>query len=174
MAKYNKKIVDNICSMISTDSYTIAEICEKVKISERTYYDWQSKNADFADSIKKAQDKFDEMLVVEAKKSLIKSVQGYTFDETKTVYVESKIKDVDENGNPIPNSKPKPKIKEQTVIKKHIPPNPTLIIFTLVNRDSDNWKNRQENKLSGEVGIKSSLEALSNEELQNIVDGKTE
>lgn len=173
MAKYNQKIVNKICILISTDSYTIAEICEKVGISERTYYDWQSKNADFADSIKKAQDKFDELLIVEAKKSLIKSIQGYTFDETKTVYVESKTKEVDEDGKPIPNSKPKPKIKEQTVIKKHIQPNPTLVIFTLVNKDPDNWKNRQENKLSGEVGIKSSMEALSDEELQNIIDGKT-
>lgn len=166
MAKYNKKIVDKICSMMSTDSYTIAEICEKVKISERTYYDWQSKNADFADAIKKAQDKFDELLVVEAKKSLVKMIQGYTVDETRTVTTDTGKKD--DNGKAIV------KVKEHIVTKKHYQPNPTLVIFTLTNRDSDNWKNRQENKLSGEVGIKSSLEALSNEELQNIVDGKTE
>lgn len=166
MAKYNKKIVDKICSMMSTDSYTIAEICEKVKISERTYYDWQSKNADFADAIKKAQDKFDELLVVEAKKSLVKMIQGYTVDETRTVTTDTGKKD--DNGKAIV------KVKEHVVTKKHYQPNPTLVIFTLTNRDSDNWKNRQENKLSGEVGIKSSLEALSNEELQNIVDGKTE
>nr|WP_297167422.1 phBC6A51 family helix-turn-helix protein [uncultured Dysgonomonas sp.] len=166
MAKYNKKIVDKICSMMSTDSYTIAEICEKVKISERTYYNWQSKNADFADAIKKAQDKFDELLVVEAKKSLVKMIQGYTVDETRTVTTDTGKKD--DNGKAIV------KVKEHVVTKKHYQPNPTLVIFTLTNRDSDNWKNRQENKLSGEVGIKSSLEALSNEELQNIVDGKTE
>ncbi|QIK58824.1 hypothetical protein G7050_02785 [Dysgonomonas sp. HDW5A] len=166
MAKYNKKIVDNICSMISTDSYTIAEICEKVKISERTYYDWQSKNADFADAIKKAQDKFNELLVVEAKKSLVKMLRGYTVDETRTVTTDT--------GNKDDNGKAIVKVKEHVVTKKHYQPNPTLVIFTLTNQDSDNWKNRQENKLSGEVGIKSSLEALSDEELQNIVDGKTE
>lgn len=53
MAKYNKKIVDRICELVSKDSYTIAEICKTVGISERTYYEWMSKNADFADTIKK-------------------------------------------------------------------------------------------------------------------------
>lgn len=164
--KYNKKIVERICELMSVDSYTVAEICEMVGISERAYYEWQSKYADFADAIKKAQDKFDELMISEAKKSLVKMVQGYTVDETRTVTADTGKKD--DNGKPIV------KVKEHIVTKKHYQPNPTLIIFTLVNRDPDNWKNRQENKLSGEIGIKSNLENLSDEELQNIVDGKTE
>lgn len=164
--KYNKKIVERICELMSVDSYTVAEICEMVGISERAYYEWQSKYADFADAIKKAQDKFNELLVVEAKKSLVKMLRGYTVDETRTVTTDT--------GNKDDNGKAIVKVKEHVVTKKHYQPNPTLVIFTLTNQDSDNWKNRQENKLSGEVGIKSSLEALSDEELQNIVDGKTE
>lgn len=165
MAKYNKKIVDRICSLISTDSYTIAEICQKVGISERAYYEWQSKYAEFAEAIKKAQDKFDEMLVSEAKKSLVKMIQGYTVQEKQTITADTGKKD--ENGKPIV------KVKEHKVTDKHYQPNPTLVIFTLVNRDPDNWKNRQENKLSGDIGIKSSLESLSDDELQKIIDGGT-
>lgn len=163
MAKYSKKIVERICELISADSYTIAEICKMVGISERTYYDWQSKNADFADAIKKAQDKFDELLVVEANKSLVKMIRGYTVDETRTTTADTGKKDDD--------GKPIVKVKEHTVTKKHYQPNPTLVIFTLTNKDPDNWKNRQESKVSAEVGIKSHLENLSEEELRKIVDG---
>ena len=108
MPKYSKKIVNRICDLISKDSYTVSEICENIGIAESTFYDWQANKVEFSESIKKARDKFDETLVKEAKNSLRKKVNGYEVDEKKTVYVDSK------DG--------KPKIKEQTVIKKHIQP----------------------------------------------------
>jgi len=163
MAKYNKKIVDNICSLIRTDSYTVAEICKLVGISERTYYDWLSKNADFAEVIKKAQDRFNEDVLIECKKSLVKLIKGYTVQEKRTITVDTGKRDE--------NDKPIVKVKEHTVTDKHYPPSLGAIIHFQTNRDPDNWKNRQENKISGEVGIKSSLESLSDDELQKIVDG---
>lgn len=166
MAKYNKKIVERICELISKDSYTIAEICKEVKISESTYHDWKTTKPEFLESIKKALDKFDELLVSEAKKSLVKMIRGYTVQEKRTVTADTGKKD--DNGKPIV------RVKEHVVTDKHYQPNPTLVIFTLTNKDPDNWKNRQENKLSGEVGIKSNLENLSDEQLQKIVDGETE
>lgn len=90
-------------------------------------------------------------------------IKGYTVQEKRTVTADTGKKD--DNGKPIV------KVKEHVVTDKHYQPNPTLVIFALTNRDPDNWKNRQENKLSGEVGIKSSLESLSDEELKKIVDG---
>jgi transposase-like protein len=137
MAKYSKKIVNDICKLIKQDSYSIAEICLKVGISERSYYNWQSNNAEFAESIKRAEQDFNSLLIVEAKKSLMKLVQGYEVEETRTAYV-------DKDG--------KPRIKEKISTIKHYQPNPTAIIFTLTNRDSDNWKNRQNTELTGKDG----------------------
>jgi len=135
MAKYSRAIVERICKLISMDSYTIAEICEIVGIADRTYYDWQSKNAEFAASIEKAQDKFNEKLIAEAKKSLIRMVQGYTVQEKKTVTVDTGKKDE--------NQKPIVRVKEHTVTDKHYQPNSTLIIFTLTNRDPKKWPNNR-------------------------------
>lgn len=163
MAKYNRKIVENICALIRADSYTIAEICEQVGISKETYYQWLKTKSDFSDAIKKAEDEFNDLIVTEAKKSLIKMIRGYTVQEKRTVTADTGKKD--DNGKPIV------KVKEHVVTDKHYQPNPTLVIFALTNRDPDNWKNRQENKISGEVGIKSSLESLSDDELKKIVDG---
>lgn len=166
MAKYNKKIVEDICTLIRADSYTIAEICEKVGISKETYYQWLKTKSDFSDAIKKAQDEFDELILSEAKKSLVKMVKGYTVKEKHITSTDTGKKD--DEGKPIV------KVKEHKIIEKHFQPVPAAVFFTLTNKDPDNWKNRQDNKLSGDIGIKSSLESLSDDELQKIVDGETE
>lgn len=145
MAKYSKKIVNKICSLIKKDSYTIAEICSLSGISESTYHEWKATKSEFSESIKKASDDFDEMIVAEAKKSLVKMIRGYTVQEKKTVTCDSGKKD-ETTGKPIV------KVKEHSVIDKHIQPNVAATIFALVNRDPDNWKNRQNTELTGKDG----------------------
>jgi len=135
MAKYTKEVLSKICSLIKDDSFTIAEICVNVGISERSFYGWKTKFAEFADAIKGAQDDFNSYLVAEAKKSLVKKIQGYTVQEVKCVTVDTRK--LDDEGNPIY------KQKEKTVIDKHFQPDTAAVIFTLCNRDPDNWKNRQ-------------------------------
>lgn len=141
MAKYSRKLVNKICNLIKSDSYTIAELCVKVGISERSFYDWKSLNADFAEAIKEAEDERLEFFAVEAKKSLIKKIQGYTVQEKKTVSVEGK-----KDGNSFSL------VKELTVFEKHIQPDTTAIIFTLTNADSLNWKNKFNNEITGKNG----------------------
>mgnify|MGYP000850277328 CR=1 FL=1 len=138
MARYNKRIVKRICDLIRKDSYTIAEICASVRISERCYYYWQNNVAEFAEAIKEARDQYDEILVKEAKNSLLKLVKGYEVDEKKTVYVNGK------DGKPI--------IKEQTTVKKHIQPNVAATIFMLTNKAPDEYKNKQFSELTGKDG----------------------
>lgn len=150
MAKYNKQIVERICSLIESDTYTVAEICQKVGISERCYYDWQSNNAEFAEAIKKANDRFDQLIVQEARNSLRKLVSGYDVEEKKTVYTEGK------DG--------KPKVKEQTTVKKHFQPNTAAVIFTLTNKAPEDWKNRQNTELTGKDG-KDLISAKPDEEI---------
>jgi hypothetical protein len=142
--------VNRICSLISKDSYTIAEICVIVKISERCYYTWQEENTEFAESIARAREQFDELLVSEAKRSLVKKIKGYEVDEKKTVYVN------DADG--------KPKIKEQTTIKKHFQPDTLAIQFVLTNKVPGEYKNRQNNEVTGKDG-KDLFAGLSDEEL---------
>lgn len=145
MAKYNQKIVNRICDLISKDSYTIAEICGKVKISKNTYYEWLKTKSEFSEAIKKTQDKLTQDLLIECNRSLVKLIKGYTTQEKKTVTADTGRKDE--------NDKPIVKVKEHSVIEKYYPPSLDAIIHFQTNCDPDNWKNRQENKLSGEVGI---------------------
>jgi hypothetical protein len=135
MAKYDKKTVKRICDLIAKDSYTIREICTQAGISVDTFYEWQKTKSEFSESIKKAKCEFDDFIVSEAKKSLVKLIQGYTIQEKKTVAVDTDKKDDD--GNPVM------KVKEHSVTDKHYQPVTAAVIFALTNRDSENWKNRQ-------------------------------
>ena len=106
MAKYGKKIVESIVRLIKSDTFTIAEICRQVGITPKTYHQWIDDYPDFAAAVEQAKDERMQFFVQEAKKSLLKKIQGYEVTETKVVTIPSKQKD--EKGNP------KPIIKEQT------------------------------------------------------------
>lgn len=131
MSKYCEEIVTQICELIEKDSYTDKEICEKVDISRETFYSWKAEKPDFSDNIKRAEQKYLQFIVVEARKSLTKKIQGYTVQEKRTVY-----------NSDLKEGKAVPKIKEQTITDKHYQPDTTAIIFALCNQDSDNFKNK--------------------------------
>ena len=144
MAKFNKKTVDMIVGLVKSDTYTIAEICRQVGITPKTYHQWVNEYPDFADAIEQAKAERMQAMVIEAKKSLMKKIQGYDVTETKVVTIPGKQKD--EKGNP------KPIIKEQTTTKKHIQPDTAAIIFTLTNGDPEHWRNRQSTEVTGKDG----------------------
>ena len=144
MAKLSKKTVERIVGLIKSDTYTIAEICRQVGITPKTYHQWVNDYPDFADAIEQAKDERMQAMVIEAKKSLMKKIQGYDVTETKVVTVPGTKKD--EKGNP------KPIIKEQTTTKKHIQADTAAIIFTLTNGDPEHWRNRQTTEVTGKDG----------------------
>jgi len=138
MAKYSEEMTNRICSFIEKDSYTIAEICKIVGINECTYYDWCNSKSEFSNAVKKARDKFDETMAVEAVRSLRKLVQGYEAEEVRTTYYVNK-----ENEEVV---------RDRVVTRKHYQPSVPAVIFSLTNRDSENWKNRQNTEITGKDG----------------------
>jgi hypothetical protein len=144
MAKYCKKIVDEICQLISTDSYTIAEICKQVGISKESFYSWKDTKPDFLDAIKKAEDGFNELVTAEAKRSLMKKIRGYTVQEKKTVTANT--------GRKGKTGKPTVKVKEEAITDKYFQPDTAAIIFALTNREPEQWKNRFNGELTGKDG----------------------
>lgn len=161
MAKYNTKIVNQIVGLIKSDTYTNAEVCQQCGITTKTYYQWLNDYPDFEQAVEQAKDERMQFLVAEAKKSLLKKIQGYTVDETKVVTVPSNEMEIGKDGK----SRPKPKIKEQSTTKKHIAPDTAAVIFTLTNGEPSTWRNRQSNEVTGKDG-KDLFKQLSDDELE--------
>ena len=164
MAKFSKKTVERIVGLIKSDTYTIAEICRQVGITPKTYHQWVNDYPDFADAIEQAKDERMQAMVIEAKKSLMKKIQGYDVTETKVVTVPGTKRD--EKGNP------KPIIKEQTTTKKHIQADTAAIIFTLTNGDPEHWRNRQTTEVTGKDG-KDLFATKTDEELAKDIEELT-
>ena len=158
MAKFSKKTVERIVGLIKSDTYTIAEICRQVGITPKTYHQWVNDYPDFADAIEQAKDERMQAMVIEAKKSLLKKIQGYEVTVTAVTTIP------DKNG--------KPTIKEQKTIKKHIQADTAAIIFTLTNGDPEHWRNRQTTEVTGKDG-KDLFASKTDEELAKDIEELT-
>ena len=157
MAKYSKRVVEQIVGLVKSDTYTIAEVCQQVGISQATFHRWRDEYEEFATAIEEAHEARMQFFVQEAKKSLLKKIQGYEVTETKVVTVPTK-------GDPS-----KPTIKEQTTQKKHIQPDTAAIIFTLANGDPTRWRNRQTMEVVGKDG-KELFKGMSDDELSKEIE----
>ena len=150
--KYGKQIVKDICKLIESDDYTQKEICQQVGINQDTFTDWKHNHSDFSDAIKKADKKRLQFFAVEARKSMLKKIQGYDYEETHATMIPSKEKD----GKGV--------IKEQKKIKKHIPPDSTLLMYVLNNTDPENFRHKEHMEHTGKDG-NNLFQSMTDEEL---------
>lgn len=164
MSKFCPEIVARICELIEKDSFTIPEICKCVGIAESTFHEWQSTKAEFSEAIKKARNRFADIMAVEAARSLRKLVCGYDYTETTTE--STGTGDLDEKGEKIL------KVKKHIIRTKHIEPNTAAIIFTLTNLDPEHWKNRTTSEMTGKNGaplipteLGNNLRSMSDEQI---------
>lgn len=135
--KFND-VKDDIISYIREgDSNILA--CKKVGIIKETFYTWINDKPDFSDSLKKARKEFRETIVQTLEQSLWKRAAGYEIEESKNEY--RTLKD----GSKV--------LVKSSKITKHFPPDTGALIFALTNLDPENWKNRQDNRLSVDDGI---------------------
>lgn len=134
--KYNKNKIEECAKWVETYGLVdyggamIKDFCKAMDINTDTYYKWMTKN-EFSDSIKKAKDKFKQNLSNNIVKSLARIATGYTYEKSKTEYV-------DKDG--------KPKVKKKIVEEIEVQPNVGAAIFLLTNLDGDRWKNKQSNE----------------------------
>ena len=138
MAKYNQKTVNRIIELLSSDTYTIKEVCKIVNITPKTFFEWRATKPEFDQMVEDANKDRMDFFVAEAKKSMLKKIRGYEVMETQVTTV--------------PDKKGQPIIKEQKTYKKHIAPDTVAMIFTLTNGDPEHWKNRQTNEITGKNG----------------------
>lgn len=90
MAKYTEKLAKEIVKFIEQDIYTISEICNMFRINRKTFYEWKKTKPEFNHEVESALERREEVLVVIARSSLKKKLEGYTLTEIKETYEPSK------------------------------------------------------------------------------------
>lgn len=127
--KYSPETTEKLVKHLKKGS-TITSACQAVGIHKDTFYEWMEKKSDFSDAIKKA------MAIPDRKveNSLFKMAKGFF-----------KVKEKHYEGEDL---------KLVKVIEKKMLPNVTASIFFLKNRNPEEWKDRHNLDLTGNVNIK--------------------
>lgn len=141
-SKYEPERVNTICEAISRGA-TNEAAAARGGIALDTFYEWLKSKPEFSERVKEARKDFEnwelEGILKDAKKSLKTLICGEKYTETRTEYEQD------------PKNPNEPRIRKQIITEKVIPPSPTAVIFALVNRDPDHWKNRSTQELMGKI-----------------------
>ncbi|NDV94542.1 hypothetical protein D0T84_06350 [Dysgonomonas sp. 521] len=124
MAKYTEELTEKIVSLIEEDTYTVTEICNHLKITRKSFYEWKEKKPEFREAINKAIERRNEALGIIARNSLKRKLEGYTLTEVRTTYIPDK-------DNP-----DKLILKSQVVKEKEYAPDTHAIRLTLLPSDT--------------------------------------
>lgn len=162
--KYNAEIVAEICGYLA-EGETARNAASRAGIHEDTYYDWLNTHPEFSVAVKDAKEQFRQwentQLLESAKKSLRVLIEGVEYDEVTTEF------------KPNPKDPNTPVVKQQKRVRKKILPSTTAVIFTLTNRDPENWKNRysteQDVKVQGDTETRVSLSKVPDDLLEQVV-----
>lgn len=130
---------------LASRGLTVIQIGISLGWCEDTIHKKKKENPELAEAIRSGQSKGIETV----SNSLFKSANGFSYKE-----VHEEEKDEDEK-----------KTKTSKVIKKRVLPNIVAQIFYLKNRDPQNWQDKQDHKVSGDItlNIVSEFDAVKNE-----------
>lgn len=120
---------------LAAQGLTIVQIAHCIGWSEETIHAKKKKHSEFSESIGRGQSKGIQIVT----NSLIKKAKGFNYKE---IHEEARL---DTDGKVT---------KHKKVIKKKVPPDTNAQIFYLKNRDPQNWRDRQDHNISGDVVIK--------------------
>lgn len=116
-----KAIIETVRKLNPTKS----ALCKKFGITWQTLKNWMEEDNLFKEAYNKAIKDYLNEINIEANKSLLKLVKGYSYNETKTIYVAGP------SGEPM--------IAQRTITKKQVPPNATAVTYALSNLDPENF-----------------------------------
>ena len=127
------------------DGLTDEQIANNAGIVPSTLYEWKNKHSEISEALKRGKQVVD----IEVENALLKRALGYSYDEVK--------REIYPDGT-----------EKQVVTTKEVAPDTTAQIFWLKNRKPDNWRDRKEQNITGEINT-NPFNGLTTEELKKII-----
>lgn len=129
------------------DGLTDEQISENIGIGTTTLYRWKNDYEKIREALKRGK----EVVDIQVENALLKRALGYTYKEIK----------VEETADG----------EKVTTTTKEVVPDTTAQIFWLKNRRPEQWRDRQNMELSGEVKTSNPYAGLTTEELKKLIHG---
>ena len=150
MAKYTEWITPEGLLKIegwARDGLTNEQIAKNMGIVTSTLYEWQKLYSEISDALKKGKEVVDRQV----ENALLKRALGYSYTEvTKELNAESG------------------KMVVTKEVVKEVQPDTTAQIFWLKNRKPQQWRDKQEVTVDG--NLNNPMQGLSTEDLKKLID----
>lgn len=137
------------------DGLTEEQIAHNMGISRKTLYEWKSKYSDICDTLKRGK----EVVDIQVENALLKRALGYSYKEVTREKV----------FNPETGQYELIPTKEVT---KEIVPDTTAQIFWLKNRRPEQWRDKRDVSVEGELNTNNPFAGLSTDELRKIIENE--
>lgn len=190
MAKYTEWLTDEGLIKIegwARDGLIDKQIAQNIGVAYSTFREWVKKFPALSASLKRGKEVVDRQV----ENALFKSATGYEYTE-RTAKVVDRDKDIVDAERREYEQRYKmdhpeadlQEIKDAAIkaiptteriilleVDKQVAPNPTSAIFWLKNRKPDDWRDKKETQVSGEMSVNNPFAGLSEEELRKLAEG---
>lgn len=142
------------------DGLTDEQIASNMGIGYSTLQTWKSKYQDIQDTLKRGK----EVVDIQVENALLKRALGYSYDEV----TRERVLDYDQSTGQVVGSH----IEITKTVKKEVQGDTTAQIFWLKNRRPEQWRDKRDVSVEGEISTNNPFKGLSTDELRKLIESE--
>lgn len=142
------------------DGLTDEQIASNMGIGYSTLQTWKSKYQDIQDTLKRGKAVVD----IQVENALLKRALGYSYDEV----TRERVLDYDPSTGQVVGSH----MEITKTVKKEVQGDTTAQIFWLKNRRPEQWRDKRDVSVEGEISTNNPFKGLSTDELRKLIESE--
>ena len=142
------------------DGLTDEQIASNMGIGYSTLQTWKSKYQDIQDTLKRGK----EVVDIQVENALLKRALGYSYDEVTL----ERVLDYDQSTGQVVGSH----MEITKTVKKEVQGDTTAQIFWLKNRRPEQWRDKRDVSVEGEISTNNPFKGLSTDELRKLIESE--
>ena len=142
------------------DGLTDEQIASNMGIGYSTLQTWKSKYQDIQDTLKRGK----EVVDIQVENALLKRALGYSYDEV----TRERVLDYDQSTGQVVGSH----MEITKTVKKEAQGDTTAQIFWLKNRRPEQWRDKRDVSVEGEISTNNPFKGLSTDELRKLIESE--
>lgn len=142
------------------DGLTDEQIASNMGITRKTLAEWKTKYSDICDTLKRGKAVVD----IQVENALLKRALGYSYDEV----TRERMLDYDPSTGQVVGSH----MEITKTVKKEVQGDTTAQIFWLKNRRPEQWRDKRDVSVEGEISTNNPFKGLSTDELRKLIESE--
>lgn len=142
------------------DGLTNEQIASNMGITRETLNQWKNKYPDISDTLKRGK----EVVDIQVENALLKRALGYSYDEV----TRERVLDYDPSTGQVVGSH----MEITKTVKKEVQGDTTAQIFWLKNRRPEQWRDKRDVSVEGEISTNNPFKGLSTDELRKLIESE--